>query len=206
MPPPCSSRARSNSSFRCPGAALSFVSKQKSAPSSRAVWNLEASLRASKPPPGLEKSVTYILLAPSVRPTAEYGHGLPRDISLHNRVHAVAERVEEGPEPGRDDFGAAEAIEVDDVFAGHDDVLGERAVEVDAFDPDVLADVALPGAALLAVAAADVHLARDVIAHPGDRRVHVFSDLGDFTAELVADDDRPVSGDLAAVVTEHLVA
>ena len=47
---------------------------------------------------------------------------------------------------------------------------------------------ALARAALLAVAATDVHLARDVIAHADESRVNVFADFGNLAAEFVADD------------------
>jgi hypothetical protein len=56
------------------------------------------------------------------------------------------------------------------------------------------------------MATGDVHFAGDVIADADQARINVFAKLDDLAAELMADDDRLIAGDIAAVIGQHLVA
>src|SRR4051794_39197736 len=73
------------------------------------------------------------------------------------------------------------------VFLGHRDVLREAAVAVDADDVDLLADVALAGAARLAVPAADVALGADAL--PRLASVHRVAAFHNAADELMAGGD-----------------
>jgi hypothetical protein len=68
-------------------------------------------------------------------------------------VHGIAERIKKSSETRRYYRPSAEALEVDQIGGRNSDVLRKRAVEMDAFDSNVLADVPLSRRALLAVAA-----------------------------------------------------
>ncbi len=83
----------------------------------------------------------------------------------HHGMHRVAERIEDG-RPAVGDRG----VEPPHVRFRHADVVGERAVGVDADDLHVLADVRLTGAAQRADPARDVTFRRDAVAD-GERRV-----------------------------------
>src|SRR5439155_2587237 len=82
--------------------------------------------------------------------------------------------------------GRGNAVERQHVGCGHDDVLGERPVAVHADDAGVLADVAVAGAALQAVAAHDVTFGRHELA--GLEARHAVADRHDLARELVPHD------------------
>ena len=86
--------------------------------------------------------------------------------------------------------------------AGHDHVLGEGAVAVDAEDLRLLAHVRLAGAAVEADAAGDVALGRDVVA----RRdvADVAPDLDDGAGELVAERERRLNAVRGPVVQRKM--
>ena len=120
------------------------------------------------------------------RPVAQHRDGLAGEVRDLRRVDGVAERVEERADLGRDHRG----VERHDVERGHDDVLREAAVAVNAEDPGVLADVALSGAAGTARAAGHVHLGGDVLADLEVRPLAARPERDDLAAELVAVDAR----------------
>src|SRR5262245_21560009 len=119
-------------------------------------------------------------------------------------MHGVAERVEERAEARRDHLPPAEVFKIDDVLGGHDDIIGERAVEMNTLDADVLADMLAPGHALVAVAAGEVHLAGDVIANAHEVFRDARADTNHLAAELVADGDGLIAGRFAAMMAQHL--
>ena len=69
----------------------------------------------------------------------------------------VAHRVHDRPDLGGD------AVELHDVGGRHRDVVGERAVPIDADDLGPLAEVARAEPALQTVAADDVAFGRDLV-------------------------------------------
>src|SRR5271166_1724218 len=84
----------------------------------------------------------------SDRPAAGDGDALGSNLAGKHRVYRIAQRIENA--------GVLlwnRRIELPDVRFGDDDVLGERAVRVDADDLHVLADVGFPDAALQTLAA-----------------------------------------------------
>jgi hypothetical protein len=73
-----------------------------------------------------------------------------------------------------------------------------------ALNADVLTYVPLACATLLAVTATNMHFTCDVVTNAREYRINVLAELHDFAAEFMADDDRAVAIDGAAI--EHLVA
>jgi hypothetical protein len=141
-----------------------------------------------------------------VRAASQYGNGLARDVAFHHRVNGITESVEKSAETRGNHVAPAEAFQVDQVIARHDDIFGKRAVHVKSFDADVFADVPFACSALLATAATDVHLARDIIAYANKIAVNVFADFGHLAAEFVPDNDGLIATHISAVMNEHLVA
>jgi hypothetical protein len=86
-------------------------------------------------------------------------HGLPRNRPGKNRVHRVAQRIE-----NRAVTLGNRRIKFPDVRRGNLHEFRERAVLIDPDDPQILANVRLAQSALMAMAAVDVHLRADKIA------------------------------------------
>ena len=101
-------------------------------------------------------------------------HALDADAGRHHRVHGVAERIED-----RRALVGNRRVEPPDVILRHRDVLGERAVAIDADDLHVLADMRLAGAAEPAREVGDVtfgghSIADDERSAPSRRRPRPF--------------------------------
>ena len=119
------------------------------------------------------------------RPHAGDEEAPARDGAVGDGVHRIPERVLEGGEVRRNGAVGRHRAPGGDRRKGR-----EAAVDVDAEDAGVRADVRLPGEALGATAADGVALGGDEIAH-----LHLldpFADLHDRAAELVPDDARRV--------------
>src|SRR5579875_3987821 len=71
---------------------------------------------------------------------------------------------------------------------GNSDILGKRAVAVYADNLHILADMRLPGAALVAVAAGNMGFRRDEIA--GNELGYLVADLDDLAGKLMTKDTR----------------
>ena len=84
-----------------------------------------------------------------------------------------------------------DAVEPHDVGDRHRDIIGERAVAIDADDLGTLAEVGAAGPALEAVPANDVSLGRHQVPDLEESRgPGLAAQLGDLAGELVPDDDR----------------
>src|SRR5258706_371249 len=96
-------------------------------------------------------------------------------------MHSIAERFLNGGNAVIDFFAS---------FPGdalwNSDILGKCAIAVDAKDLHILADMRLPGTALITVTAGNMGFRRDKIA--GDKFSNFTSHLYDFTGKLVAKD------------------
>jgi len=108
-------------------------------------------------------------------------HVLADQREHERRVRRVAEGVEE-----RDDVLGQRLVDQDDVARGDADVLGERAVAVDADADMVLAPLDVAGVAVAAVAAGDVALAADPLADLV--LVHALAQRRDLAHVFVSDD------------------
>ena len=120
------------------------------------------------------------------RPVAEDRDGLARQVRDLRRVDGIAQGVQERADSRRHHL----AVEGDDVEGRDRDVLGEAAVAVNPEDPRVLADVPLFRPAGAAVAAAYVHLGRNVLAFMEMRQGPARPERRDLAAELVSVDPR----------------
>ena len=112
---------------------------------------------------------------------------LADQVEREGGVHGVAERVEEGGDVVGDLLGNPE-----DVHRRDRDEFGEAAGALHAQADRVAAQVALPGAAVAAMAAGDVPFGADPFT-PGEAG-HRASDGRDLAGELVADDHRHRDG------------
>src|SRR5262249_17932635 len=112
---------------------------------------------------------------------------LTHQVEGERGVHRVPQRVEE-----RGDLVGNLLRHPEDVERREGDVLGEAAGPVDAQAHGVPAQVALPGAAVPAVATGDVPLAAHPVAdlEAGD----LGAELGDLAHELVPDHHRDLDG------------
>jgi hypothetical protein len=99
---------------------------------------------------------------------------------IQRRVGRVAERIEDGADLVGDLVGQMEGVDRRDR-----QVLGEAARAVDADADRVAAQVAAPGAAVAAVAAGDMPLARDPLADL--EAPNLAAEARDLAGELVAD-------------------
>jgi hypothetical protein len=98
-------------------------------------------------------------------------------------VHGVSQRVEDRRVVHRNG-----RVNFPDVGLGNLDEIGEAAVGVNPDDANVLADVSLAGAALVAQAAGNVHFRGDKITLADGS--HFRADLFHHAAEFVAEDQR----------------
>src|SRR5215472_1164452 len=111
-------------------------------------------------------------------PGADHGYGLGRDLAREGGMHGVAQGIEHAGV-----VWGNRRIDLPDVRFRDLHELGEGAVRIHSDDPYVLADVGLAGAALVALAAGDVHLRGDKVAflHGG----HLLAPKNNVTAEFV---------------------
>ena len=106
------------------------------------------------------------------------------DAGGHDGVHRVAERIENSG-----DVVGNVRVDGPDVFLGNGDKFGEAAVGIDAENIDLLADMAVPRAAGLAHATADVAFGTDSLAdgRAGDGRANGVNTTNEFVAGGDAD-------------------
>ena len=122
-------------------------------------------------------------------------HVLAHHVEFQRAVRGVAVGIEE-----RGQFAGDLVRDRPQVAGRHDDVLGERAVAVDADADRVRAQVLAAAAAVAAMAADDVAFGRDALT----RTVadHAGADLGDPADELVADHQAGLDRALAPLVPQ----
>ena len=94
-----------------------------------------------------------------IGPGAGDEHVLADEVERERGVRRVAERIEDRRDLVGDVVGNPEGVE-----RRNHEVLGERALAIDADAHRVAAEVAAAGAAVAAEAAGDVALARDAVA------------------------------------------
>src|SRR5262249_30157538 len=140
----------------------------------------------------------------SLGSTPEYGDGPACDIGFHHGMNRIAQRVKKRSEP-RGYYGPpSEPLQVYDVHSRNGDVFRKSSVHVQALNTNVLADVTLAGSALLAVAAANVHLASDIVSHLDKTRVDVDPDFDRLAAKLMSHNYRTVARYSTAPPGHHL--
>ena len=119
------------------------------------------------------------------RPAAEYEHGAPGDRGLQNGVDGVAHRIHDRADLGGD------SVELHHVRCRHRDVVGERAVAIDADDLRALAEVSGAQPALEAVPADDVAFRGYRVSHREQLlALGLAAELDDLSGKLVADHHR----------------
>ena len=126
------------------------------------------------------------------RTAAHNKNGAAGDFRRQHRVKRIPNRIHD-----RADLGG-NARERQHVGSGHHDVLGERAVAIDADDSRVPANVAITGAALQAVPAHDVSLGGDQLADAQSR--DPVAQTLDLAGELVTDDERRLETPLCPMI------
>ena len=119
------------------------------------------------------------------RAAAEHEDGAAGDRGFENGVDGVAHRIHD-----RADFGG-DSIELHHVRCGHRDVVGKRAVAVDADDPGALAEMGRAQAALETVPADDVAF-RGYRVSNGEQlfALGLPAELDDLSGKLMADHHR----------------
>jgi len=112
---------------------------------------------------------------------AQHQHGTARNIGLQHGVDCVAQRIHDGSDLSRD------AVQLHHVGGRHHDIIGKGSVPVYTDDLGPATEVSIAEAALKAMAADDVPLCGDEIAHP-EQAVGACAgtQLGDFSGELMA--------------------
>src|SRR5690606_20195968 len=129
------------------------------------------------------------------RARAGYQHVLADHVELQRAMRRIPVRVEE-----RGQLGWDLVRDRPQVGSRHHDVLGERAITVDADADRVRAQVLAPAAAVAAMTADDVALGRNAL--PNGVTGHARADLDDASDEFVADDEARLDRALAPFVPQ----